>query len=536
MAEPYTLDDTIRIHDRAIFDWLGALKFHYPEITNPLDDSRVIAEKKNHPVIRVKASPARAFAAIVDTLVWQNWIPETDGEEMRSLASDNLAVLPLPAVSWQRSDPRPDPELSNTAFQWQKGFFNCETQRWEYYRWPKHWLTDYTITFWAKKEISKAFWLEWIMSEFGNIGAGQNETFIQIMHKEPFGTIKQRLQMVSLEDLSDLEGEEQRYTRSELTVTLRTWVTMPVLLNPPGVGGECGDGEGNSEGNDTGIGAPIYYIGVDFDVCGQQISHPTNFYQTLNLWPGLIGPWSPRAICRGWPTEGDGKIETENKRDFDIEVSETTDRVQVWGLPTDLDAIDGLSIVGFSFDYESNADVTFEVEKVDGTDPDDTPEQIYGLTLPKAKSEENFHQFFLTDETIVSSYLRGTGGAVKPQEVTIRNLDLRIIGILPKIIGTAVPAGASTRYEFTGLEGKPYLVVLRFTGTPSGPYTITLANDLTTPTYTATGEADATKNAVGIVLMNQPKTDSLVLTVDNNVAIVDVWAQPYEGYYNGHTI
>lgn len=529
MASPYTLDDTIRIHDTAIFNWLGKLLVHYPEIPNPVDESRIIAEKKNHPIIRVKASPARAFAAIVDTLIWQNWIPETDGQAMRDLASDNLAVLPLPAISWQRSDPRPDPEQANTAFVWQKGFFNCETQQWDYYRWPKHWLTDYTITFWGKKEFTKAFWIEWIMSEFGNIGATQNETFIPIIHAEPFGTIKQRLQMVGLEDLSELEGEEQRYTRSELTVTLRTWVTMPKLLTPPGSGGPCGEDDG------ADMGSPVYYIGLDFDVNGQMISHPTSFFQTCNLWPGLIGPWPAHLFCREWPVEGNGKIETKDKQSFSIEVSEATDRVQIWGLPTDLNA-DDLSIIGFSFDYTSNADVTFEVEQLDGTDPNDTPSPVYEITLPKAKNMESFHQFFIVDETIVSSYLKGTGGLVQPQKATIKNLDLRIIGILPKIIGTAVVGATTTRYEFTGLANKPYLVVFRFSGTPSGPYTITLANDLTVPTYTATGEADATKNTVGIVLMNQPKTDSLVLTVDNNIVITEVWAQEYEGYYNGHTI
>ncbi len=527
MALPHTADDAIRIHDIAIFDWLESLKFHYPEIPNPVDATRVIAAKQDFPIIRVMASPSRAYASIIDTLIWQNWIPETDGQAMRDLASDNLAVLPLPACSIQRSDPRPDTDLSNPAFVWQKGFFNCDTGQWDYYRWPKSWLTDYTITFWATNVFSKAFWLEWAMAQFGNKGMGVNETVIPVTHQAPFGTINARLQFGGMTDLTELEGDEQRYTRSELTVTLRTWITMPKLMDGdiPTDGDGCGDGSEDS----GGIGQPIFNIQNTYKVNGAE-EQQSIIYQTCNLWHGLLREWSPYDFCRDWPVEGNGAIVTSDKVEFEIAVAETTDRVQLWGLPTQPDP---LSIVGFSFDYDLDAPMTLEVEQLDGTTEGATPEPVFSTTIVK-EIDGRFHQFFLTNKNVVSAYLKGTGNNPKPQSMQLTQPDLRIVSVLPRIIGTKIVGAPESKFEFYNLPETAYLVILKFSGTPSGPYTVRLENDITTPDYVTSAVVNSAVNTVGVVLMNQPKSDSLSLIVDNNIVIEEVWAQPYEGYYNGH--
>jgi hypothetical protein len=531
VAEPYTFDDTVRIHDLAIWTWLGKLLVDYPKIENPLDAAIIIPEKKAHPIIRVKASPDRAFAKIVDTLVGQNWVPSETGQALRDKLDDNLAVLPLPAFSWQRLDPRPDPELSNVPFVYRKGFYDCEKKRYVFYRWPKTWLTDYTVTFWANREFSKAFFMEWFMSEFGNIGATIRETFIPVIHKEPWGEITARLQLTGdLSDLSELEGEEPRWVRSEFTVTLRTWVTMPEVLPDeiPGIADACGNADG------TGIGIPIYYIEGEWKMDGVNELHPPQYKQSCNLWPGQnVIP--PSLVCRLWTVEGDATVNTsDGKESLDIVVTAPADKAELFAIPLDL--TDGYALVGFSFNYTSDAPVKFEVSTKDSQNSADTLSKAYVLDLPAAPQGKKFHQFFLVNEDLVFGKIVGIG-PVTPQSINVSQFDLRyIVPFTPITIPTKI-VGVDTRYEFYGLEDRPYFVVVKLTSTP-GPVTFTLDNDLTVPSFSRTLAVDSANfvAGAGVVMMNQPKVADMVLRFPNAVAVSQVYLIPYDGHYNGHTI
>ena len=527
MAGPYTFDDAVRIHDHAIWTWLGKLLFHYPAIENTVNPALVIPEKKDHPIIRVMASPDRAFAKIVDTLVAQNWIPSETGQALRDLTDDNLAVLPLPAMSFQRLDPRPDPELSNVPFTYRKSFYDCEKKRFVFYRWPKTWITDYTITFWSSRMFSKAFFLEWLMSEFGNIGAGIRETFIPVIHKEPWGTVTSRLQLSGdPADLSELEGEEPRYMRSEFTVSLRTWITMPEVLpeDLPGIADECGVRDG------TGIGIPIYYIEGEWKTDGVSELHPPEFVQSCNLWPNVnvIPPW---LVCRLWPVEGNAKVDTEdNKETLDISVTDQNDKAELFAFPLDLDRY-GYAYVGLSFAYTSDEPVRLELYSKDSQNPADTLSTTYSIVLPAAPAGETFHQFMLVNEDIVYGKIVGIGPY--PQSINVGSIDLRyILPYEPVKLANKV-VGATTRYTFNLLKNKPYLVVVKLT---SGAGTFSLENDDTSPTFTRTLTVDKTLFEAGVMMLNQPIDSTLVLDIPNSVVVSQVYAVPYEGSYNGHTI
>ena len=527
MAHPYTYDDAVRIHDLAIWTWLRTLLVDYPTIANPLDPAMVIPEKKSHPIITVKASPDRAFAKIVDTLVAQNWVPTAFGEALRQKVDENLPVLPLPAFSWQRMDPRPDLELANVPFVFRKRFYDCEKRRWVYYRWPKTWLTDYTITFWANREFSKAFFIEWLASNFGNIGAGVRETFIPVLHKEPFGTLTQRLQLTGdLSDLSELEGDEPRWVRSEFTVTLRTWITMPEVLPEelPGLADRCGNVDG------AGIGIPIYYIDSDWTIQNHTERHLPQYLESLNLWPN-VNVIPPQLVCRLWPVEGDAHVDTsDGKKSLDITVTAPADKAELFAFPLDLDQY-GRALVGFSFEYTSDAPVRFIVQTRDSQTENDPPSLAYALELPAAPVHaRRFHQFFLVGEDTVFGKIEGVGQAAN---VNVTGFDLRFIApYTPIKIPTRIVA-AETRYEFSNLEARPYLVIVRASTTP-GPVLVELDNDTMSSEFTRSLTVDAADFGVGVVLMNQPPNGTMVLRLPNTVTVAQVYAVPYGGAHNGH--
>jgi hypothetical protein len=221
----YTLGDAMRIHDLAIWNWLAGLHVDYGTA-----GGLFTSEKNDVSIIGTFASPDRAFAAVVNTLVKNGWISEADANS--KLRGDDIATLPLPVVTIMPGDPALDPELRHVPIPLLSPTNMLDANNRQYiFPHPAHYRRDYTITFWSHRQYTATHIFGWIANQFGAFGCADNERLISVVHPEPFGTVSQSLRQVSFSDRSDLEGEAPRYIRRDLMVNLRMWVLKaPVAI------------------------------------------------------------------------------------------------------------------------------------------------------------------------------------------------------------------------------------------------------------------------------------------------------------------
>lgn len=215
MSTPYTLDDTLRIHDRAFSDFFAGCLVDYGVIAG--------TERKQFPVLRAYASPDRMVAAAVNELVAQNWIAGSDEEEMRQRAERDWSILPLPFLTLERDLPLFDPTLANVPGVMRTIDYSVEGRVWRVQRWPSQYRLQYRCTLWSTKKYTQAYFVEWLFSKFGPVGAFNREVFVPVMHVAPWGEMPQSLTLDSSVDLSTLEGEEQRYIRNQHQFSMRMW-------------------------------------------------------------------------------------------------------------------------------------------------------------------------------------------------------------------------------------------------------------------------------------------------------------------------
>lgn len=526
MGAPYTLEDAIRIHDTALYNWLGSVQFHYPRIDVPGTDGKFIPERKNAPLLRVFSAPARAAAKVVDTLVRLGWAPTLTDQELRSLTHEaTQTIMPVPFVTIQRSPPRIDPEQSNVVGYYRRKVFNCETGQWEFWRWPKPHLTDYTITFLSRSQFTATFFLEWLYAQFGNPGALQREAFVDVLHLKPFGPVKQRLRLTGdPSDISDVETEDERLIRIEFTLELRTWLMMPRLLTPPGVVPDdpcVGDAV-------TDIASPVWYIQKKVCIGGAYELNRHEFYWTHNLYHGLVSGHLASHLCKSWIVTGSGWIESKDLQTFRILVNNDS-TVQFFDVLTDL-TVRGVSLVSVATEYRSDRDAVLSVVQEGETDEDEA-ESVFEDTLPKS-NDGRFHQFILTDRRIITATWKGS--SPEKADVTLSNIDLRIIGVVQNpVIPSQENVAGGKRYDFYNLvSGKPYLLVLQ-SKESDGPKVL-IAGDDVSPDFTRPVLFDSDKHAVGVAVLMASRQGTASLFVPDGVVVDAVWAQVYNGHFTGN--
>lgn len=227
MAAPYSFENTIRIHDEAILNWLAKCKVDYGTISG--------VDRNNTSILRVFAAPHRAFATTVDQLVQQGWVQESDPAISNARATYDWPVLPLPILTIERDDPIISNELANPAAVFRGGGVDPVTGHVQDLPYPRHYLTQYRVTLWSEKRYTHAHFMEWLMSEIGHVGAWQREVLIPVQHGLPWGTLAHALRYQGSADLSDLEGFEARHIRSQISFTLRSWFfpSLPAEGGPP---------------------------------------------------------------------------------------------------------------------------------------------------------------------------------------------------------------------------------------------------------------------------------------------------------------
>lgn len=171
MVYPQTLENTLRVYDEAILDWVAGLTVDYGTIFGrPLP---------NHPILRVLASPQKAFASMRNILI-------QDGLIIGQTPSDTLAeaeaikVVPLPIITVQRGDYYHDESRMNSPFT----FYKFERRGRQYFDHP-HPIAikiPYTVFFWSKKRYTANYFQEWVDVQLGKRGASPSEKFLVINH------------------------------------------------------------------------------------------------------------------------------------------------------------------------------------------------------------------------------------------------------------------------------------------------------------------------------------------------------------------
>lgn len=507
MSVTYSLEDTLRRHDMAVYEWLGALRMDYG-IDKDVNELLPV-DRNNIPVLRVLAGPDRVVAKTVELLVTTGWIAGNDpslvlasAAALRERAKENFAVLPLPLISIERQDPVPALPDSGVPKVFGRQSFSQASQSWERHQWPGAYETTYRVVFWCAKRYSEVFFREWVYSKLGNIGLGESEALIPVVHEAPWGTIQQRLVFDGSDDESELEGEKNRYFRYGYSFRLRTWHFKKPLGTTSYVHDiaiEERPLRTNESSLDTVSSAPAV-AAVSLNLF--------SFYLTSNLVPTQ------------WPRAGNSTVmRLENPERMRVTCSATTDEVLLSNRALPLD-LQGRAIMSIAFDYTSTAPTRVLVASRDpGIEP------VSWITnrrfdLP-TKTRPSRAQFFaLLKQPIFS--VTATGGGT-PATLYLSNISIRHVRTINRTVpASSAPGGGGTVHAWTGLASRAYLVVVSLaTGAASG--TVLVGSD----SYPVNPALQ-----VGLVALVTPN-GTLNVTVPSAVTTDDVYVIPYGGAWRG---
>lgn len=513
MSVPYSYEDSMRVHDQAIWDWLETLHVDYGDLFTlgtPRDDV---------PVLKAYATPDRAYAALVERLVTLQWIPGANAADMREKAED-IAVLPLPFITIERGEPAPDPEFSGVPKVFRVQAFNQVTAQWEYHQWPGHYRTDYTLSVWTNKKYSEVFIREWVFGQLGKLGVGESEVLIPVKHKDPFGSWLQAMRFTGSSNLSELEGVEQRYMRFEYTFSLRTWI----MKNSPGSG---------------------YVI----DRIGQQFEQGDRVESIFLEETGRVDRESmnmffmyipDQFIPSIWPKTGTAEVSRSLTRppdaflttDLEVKVTGDTDSVELLRRPITIDGL-GYAIVSMSFEYIADEDVEFRVTE---TNPaTNVATKVFTHILPETAKWKRVHFFTLVTQPIFTVEIAGLPSfpvaTVNLYGTAIRHINNQTPAGTPPT-PTAFIVGPDTDFVFSVLASEEFLVIGVVT---AGSGVVEVRDDFGTPSFTSPQTIDAAVNK-GFVSLIQPRATTVAVKIPSTLSIASVKLQRYDGVYKGHEI
>jgi len=587
MAQQTTYEDTLRIHDFAIVKWLQGLLVDYDQTDHGVAKNQV-------PILIIQGSPAREYATIVDTLVTTGWITTT-GKGATANAKD-FSVFPLPMLTFERGEPQPDPELAGPAKMFEAGDYNPVTGQYIPHEWPGHYTTTYTVTAWCLNRNTEAVIKEWFLSFFGSYpGLAHNEWLLPVMHRQPWGLMNQRLRYEGSSDLSDLEGDDYRYLRTEYSFNLRTWMMFKSAPEAPQV---------QAIGFDVILPDPN---AAPTDVPAVADAVGSYAYQTDNLFSI---PYNTDMISVKWPVTGEATIAQVTRGNFPVgtllmTVDAPTDTVPIIQRIIVPDFATSNDIVSISFTYVSDQPVTLLLGQ--------TPTPILGVTLTKAFASgtitvtatttaphglpngstvtvcgaqprayngafvitvtgANTFTYTFTSAADTkpvfgavtvqgantSSYAKPLPAAPIPKKVHlfvvcnaptifatiaganvaanfwVSNIVIRQIHAGTQVPPTTVTAvGGETWYTWTGLPNSPLLILATLaSGSASGYFDV---DDDTSPTFTNSQAVDPAVN-VGMAALIQPVAGTIVARTPTAVLLANVGAQVYLGGYSGNQV
>lgn len=524
MSRPHTLDDALRNADTAVYNWLRSLLVDYDAYPMADAGGGETGTRKNTPVFVVMSSPERAFAALADQLVAKGMV-DGAGDGEKRLNAKRMATSLLPLVSFERINTDADPEFFKGPVQIRNLICN-DRGLFESYRWPDHWRTSYDITWWSKKRYTDNYIEEWLTSQFGQPGAGQRELFLTVHHPSPIGPLKQALRFDSLSKLDDLEGDGQRYVRTQIGVSLRTWVFTPPEPNPE-LDGETGTPaiqsvdvtveEINPKSCDLNVGTPLE--GKVAQTSGNQYVHRAgDAYATT-------GQATTRYVDI---QEGLRRLEA---LEVGLVSDQTNDRVTFSCVPSCVPS-DGLWLIEVFFRYRANGPVDLQVLT---RDPDNGNAEaiVWQESLSVgACTTSCLQRFLLIDKPV--HCLRLVATHCSRHKVVVWDIDHR--NVYNQVERRHNPLGLLKRpgdrwgYEFRGLQRSPYLFVFQG-AVPSGcAFDVTLRNDLH-PDDTDARVREYDPSYPGLVLSTTPNAGRAVIEVPRTATVTTLYAVQYTGPY-----
>lgn len=503
MSAPYTQDDTLRVHDLAFANFFASCLVDYGEISG--------IERKQFPILRVFASPDRMVAAVMDEVIDQGWIAGTDAEEMRRRAEDDWAIVPLPVLTLERDMPLFDPTLANVPGRLPLVEYNAEGQTWRVHRWPSQYRLQYRCTLWCTKRYTQAFFVEWLISKFGPLGAANRETFIDVAHRPPWAVMQQSLTLDSSVDLSDLEGAGQRYIRNQHQFSLRMWFM------------HAADPEQEAP--------PIIKVKTELEVPSQGVVEVVdgNDYQTANLF--LI-PFVDDEIPSRWPTAGNAAVISGSRLagTLQFSVKDPGDLVTLSTHPVSAASADELTVLTISFVYTSTARCALILVGTESSTEGTTSAQR--ILLPAEQAQVNLA---LPHRLRNAQWL--IEGVGEECQIDLSEVDIRQV-LIPtsERISTTVRYGKPHRivYEWDGLlPYRAYLLVGRFPVSTDQIVDEVIVDNGPVDANQSTTLPVNTEYDIGVAGMVDPWRSSAQMNVPDSLPLAEVFAWPYACPYGG---
>ena len=533
MANPHSFENSLRIHDKAFFDWLGNLRVDYGDPSTLHPDFPQVASyptKNNFPILRTMATRQRAFATIVDLLVHLQWIDTGTADQIRQNA-DDFAVLPLPVATIERGDPVPDPITASVPKRFNRSRFNEVTGKWEGHPWPAAYLLPYTVTFWSIKRYTEVFMREWLYSQLGALGAGDSEVFLNVEHDAPWGTQLQALSLEATADQSDLEGDNPRYIRYEASFQMRMLHMRP--LNPADVHDPI-----------SAVNTPTTFLrsgdGVTEDPCARTPDIECAPPISGNLFTHYYD--LPADIASKWPKAGNATV-TQSPiapaggsvaSTLEIAVRTTTDRVGLAEKPVLVPtAPNNRALLSFSMRYRATAESALVLHQKDGTTPANWSE-LHRVVLPAATEWTTFQVFTLADQQIVSAIIEGRAISSTLQ---VTDIDMRhaFNGSTLEPQGSSTGFGGGTKQTWSGLTRHQSYLLVVVPDTYTGSWSMRTQDDDVAPDNILTRNFDTAVER-GFVEIIQPKESSVAITVPAGFPSATFLLQPYIGGFLGRLL
>ena len=511
MSSPFSLEDTLRRHDMALYEWLGGFTVDYGanrdlhELT-PVDRNAL-------PVLRVFSTPDRVTASVVDLLTKTGWVAGTDvtllaanAKALREHASKNFSILPLPVVTIVRNDPTPNPPDSGVPKVFRRQRFSQTGQTWEQHRWPGAYETTYAITFWCLKRYTEVFFREWVYSKLGNVGVAESEALVPVVHAEPWGTIPQRLVFEGSSDLSDLEGEEPRYMRFEYTFRLRTWHFRPIAATTSYV-------------HDLAVGErPVVTGELSEDL---DEANPPTAPVSLNLF-SIYLPAS--RIPTHWPKLGNATVKIaaggNSRGPLRLTVKDSTDEVMVSNRAVPLDN-QGRAVLSLAALYRSSSPVNVAIASRDPAIEPVVWIPNRRFVLPTRITPTTFQFFTLIAQPIFSATVQGQG----TDAITYLS-DVSLVHVRTQtrtLPDSSTPSGPDTIHSWSSLGVGAHLVVLDF-----GAGAVAGTIDVDGVMYSIDPALE-----IGLVAIFTPVAGALTVTVPNVIPLDTIYAHPFLGAWRG---
>jgi hypothetical protein len=532
MAYPHGLENTIRAHDEAFYNWLGTLKVDYGDMGGLLATPR-----DDHPILRIFAGPSRAFASLVSLLVNTGFVSGNTAEKMQEEAG-NFAVLPLPAATIERGKPEIDFEKALPPKTISTAQFDTVNNQWTSHPNPGTYNLTYTVTFWAIKQYTLGYIEEWILSNFGKLGGAANETYLDVAHPAPWSTFKQSLKLDSISDLSELEGENPVYRRVEVSFRMR-------MLNF--------HREGSSAEQVFTVEQGTTLLDTDDGTLHPGPSSP-DLSSSTDLSGNLFVKYvSDTQIPTQWKKQGSGAAVSSGVMSpagttaaalanaLKISVTADSDEVDIAHRMLVLDKVlvTPRALLSVAFRYWSEGTTTLNITQRDAASGSaQNREDVYTLPLPPTGGEwKQVHFFTFVARKIFGASISGAGSVA---EIHLADISIRHVTTLTTTTATASLQGSNNEFSWTGLTTtQPYLVyVPLITSGGAVSANVSISDDVSVPAFTRLVPAtNAHRGVAGII---QPKVSgtTIKVSVPDTLLVLGTTAflQTYAGDFNGHDI